>query len=383
LALLAFTPGTVHGSDYQENWSPNTYRFNCSLFGCAYDKATHAMAESLMPPIVDGTRQMGFNAPVWFGKRVGAGTPEDHIELYETDEDTIANTTPRCLSEGFENSFISIGALFNQFDDREYLIHYFMAHEFFHVIQNEYSWFDPETCVNIPGFAKEGTATAVGQALTRKRYPGVFPERRDVRVARNFAGLRRYDKPFTERKFENGKEVRTGDEDAYRTSSFWRHLAETHYRGRYDFLNEYMDAAPSGDYWDSWLRNNVESGTGVDLGMVFGGFLGDYAGWGDAGFPGQYFGRRKWLYSSFTGCETLFLNKAEPDDYVELELRPLTGKCIEVAVSALGPNGIAEGESAAIQIAAVIMSGPSSARGGIHRALAASNDKENFHCARE
>lgn len=52
-------------------------------------------------------------------------------------------------------------------------------------------------------------------------------------------------------------------------------------------------------------------------------------------------------------------------------------------MAAMGPNGIAEGESAAVQIAAMIMTGPSSSRGGLHLALAASNDKTGFLCARE
>lgn len=77
------------------------------------------MAEMLMPKVINGMRQLNFDAPIWFGKRVGAGTAENYIELYETDENTIARTTPRSLLIGFENSFIEIGAQFNHFDDRE------------------------------------------------------------------------------------------------------------------------------------------------------------------------------------------------------------------------------------------------------------------------
>ena len=282
-----------------------------------------------------------------------------------------------------KNSFIDIGSLFTDFDDRDYLLYYFMAHELFHVLQSEYPFFDPVSCANVPGWIYEGTATAVGQEAMRKRYPSVTPEKRDDRVAGNFSGMRRYDRPLPDVKFRDGQEVRTGDMDSYRTSSFWRHLAEAHYKGRYDFLSDYMKNKDWHGDWVAWLRNNVELGTGVHLGMVFGGFLADYAGWGDSGYPGMYFGRDRWLEESFSGCESIDLDKSEATDYVDVDLRPLTGKCIQVHVSALGENGLSEGESAAVQIVATIMSGPPSSREGLHLGLAASNDKEKFHCARE
>jgi hypothetical protein len=371
-------------SSYQVDWSPNEYKLICSPpDSCLHSPDVHQKVEKLMPQVVNGIRGLKFKPPVWFGKRKGQGTAREYIELYETGDQTIARASPRCLPIGYENSFVDIGSQFTEFDDRDYLLYYFMAHEFFHVIQNEQPFFDPVNCANVPGWIKEGTATAVGQAAARKKYPGVFPEKRDERVARNFAGLRRYDKPLNHREVEDGEETKTGAEIYYRTSSFWRHLAEAHYKGRYDFLHKYMDRINSGGSWLNWLRANVQTGTGADLGMVFGGFLGDYAGWGDDGLPGQYYGRKKWLFSTFTGCETVNLNKVEALDYVEIDILPLAGKCIEVFISALGPNGIQEGESLAVQIAAMIMSGPPSSRGGVHLALAASNDKTNFHCARE
>jgi hypothetical protein len=386
LVLMIFmtSPLAADESEFQTGWTPNSYKLVCNpADSCIHNESVHQKAEELMPEVVTGIRQLKFDAPVYWGKRVGRDTADDHIELYETSDFTIAATRARCLKLGYEQSIVKIGTQFTQFDDRDYLLYYFMSHELFHVIQNEQPFFDAETCARIPQWIKEGTATAVGQATMRKRYPSVAPEKRDPRVARNFSGLRRYDKPLPDRKLEEDRTPWPANEDAYRTSSFWRHLAEAHYQGRYDFLKDYMKNREWHGDWVAWLRNNVELGTGAHLGMVFGGFLADYAGWGDSGYPGMYYGRRKWLYETFTGCETLYLNKSEAADYVDIDLKPLAGKCIEVYVSALGENGLNEGESAAVQVAAIIMSGPPSSRDGLHLSMAASNDKDRFHCARE
>ena len=336
-----------------------------------------------MPEVVNGINALDFDPPVWFGTRVTEDDGEDYIELYETREKAIAQTVPRCLPLGLEKSSVQIGSWFTDFDDRDHLLFYFMAHEFFHVLQNERPFFDPETCANIPGWIKEGTATAVGHEAARRKYPDLFPEKRDDRVAGNFSGLRRYDKPLNLKVYKDGKEELSGAMINYRTSSFWRHLAEVHYKGRYDFLESYMDNPNVGDSWVGWLRQNIKRDTDEELGMVWGGFLADYTGWSDTGYPGEYFKRKDWLEESFGGCETLYLNRTDAADYVEFDLLPLTGNCIQVHVTALGPDGIQEGESAAIQIAAVIMSGSPAARGGLHLGLASSNDKKRFHCAKE
>lgn len=387
LVLIAsHSPSQGANSPFQENWHPNRYRVVCDdPSACILDESVHSKAEGIMPDVVSTIRSMGFAPPRHWGARSRHGTPEEHLALYESAESTIAAATADCGSQGLAKSWIRIGTEFPRYDDRDHLLFYFAAHELFHVLMYERKAF-LQTCGTdrrIPGWIYEGAATAVGQAATRKRYPGKFPEQRDERVARNFSGLRQYDKPLPDRKWLDGEEQWTGDEDSYRTSSFWRHLAETYYGGRYDFLEDYMDVADWHGNWIDWLRNRVELGTGNRLGMVYGGFLADYAGWGDPGFAGQFFGRREWLDQSFGGCEKVYLNKSEAVDYVEIDLLPFAGECFEVSVSALGEDGVQEGESAAVQIAAFIMAGKPLSREGLHLALAASSSKGDFHCASE
>ena len=89
------------------------------------------------------------------------------------------------------------------------------------------------------------------------------------------------------------------------------------------------------------------------------------------------------MKKSFGGCQTIYLNKTEASDYVDVDIEPLAGKCIIVRVGALGKSGIADDESATVQVAATVMSGSTDARDGLHLGFAESNDKEAFHCAAE
>jgi hypothetical protein len=385
ISLLVIAPLLgADDSELQVNWIPNVYKVVCNPPDtCNQSKVFRDQAEVIMPQAVNGIRQLNFKAPAFWGKRKGKGTADDYMVIVDKAKSSVAYTVSRCVSRGYEYSFMGIGNDFSVYGDRDHLIYYFLAHEVFHVLQNEYPFVDPVGCNNVPGWVKESTATAVGQAATRNRYPSYFPEKHDEQVAGNFSGMRRYDKPLSDVKFIDGEEKVTGDMDAYRVSAFWRHLAEAHYKGRYDFLTEYMNYLAINGDWVGWLRQNVELGTGTSLGMVFAGFLADYAGWGDNGYPGTYFGRRRWLKESFSGCEVVYLNKSEPVDFVDMDLRPLSGKCIEVYVAATTENGLSEGDSAAVQIVSTIISGPAWSRDALHLGLAASNDKKNFHCARE
>lgn len=385
LAVFLLDSAQAQNSPFQNAWEPNRYELACDPRDqCLYGEPVHEKTETLMPGVVSSIRGMGFAPPTKWIQRAGHGTENDRIQLFETTDDTIASATSFCSEEGLARSKINIGSLFTQYDDRDHLLHYFMAHELFHVLMYENRAFEENCKVKrrIPGWIYEGTATAVGQKAARQRYPGLFPEKRDARVAGNFSGLRRYDKPLPDRKFVDGKENWTGDMDSYRTSSFWRHLAETYYDGRYLFLEEYMNRKDWHGNWVNWLKANVETGTGSYLGMVYGGFLADYSGWGDDGFPGQYFGRGTWLDESFGGCETLYLSKSEPADYVEVTLLPYSGECFEVNISSTGADTIGEGESFAVQIAAFVMSGSPKNREGLQLARVTTDGKQPFHCSK-
>jgi len=379
----------------QVNWEPDNFFVVCQEDKpCLLDRQESEKVARLMSEAVDAMKKLPFKAPRDWGKRIGRGTINDYIELYQRGTDVLAAASPDCGSPT-DYARMLVGAAIRDpyFAGKDYLVFYFMAHEVVHLIQYGYPFFDEVLCKTaVPGWILESIATAVGLEAMRKKYPGVAPSKRDDREARMFSGLRRYDKPLPDRKlvpkdeptkYERQEELWSGDYDQYYTASFWRHIANAHHHGRYDFLSKYMNRGGRIGDWMPWLRNNIEDDLATDLGIIFTGFLADYAGWGDPGFPGLYFGRRTWLKEAFGGCEQVYLDKNNPSGHVDLKVLPLSGKCIEVRVSTLGKGGLKEGESAAIQAAAVITDGPLSDRDGLHLALAASNDKKEFLCARE
>ena len=79
----------------------------------------------------------------------------------------------------------------------------------------------------------------------RKKYFPAEPTGKNDPEARLFSGLRRYDITLADRRIietEHGfTEAWTGGHYQYRTSSFWRHLANVYYDGKYTFVGRYMD----------------------------------------------------------------------------------------------------------------------------------------------
>jgi len=375
---------------YQINWVPDNFFVLCQDgHPCPLNREQSERVAGLMSEAVDGMKKMPFRAPLDWGKRVGQGTANDYIELYQRGAG-LAGAVPSCRNAGRGRSDMVVGPDVADpfFEGKEYLVYYFMAHEVFHLIQYGYDFMDQDLCKkgvrSIPGWIMEGMATAVGLEVMRKRYPSVAPSTQSEREARQFSGFRHYDEPLPHfYKDHKGSNMFTGNFPLYYTSSFWRHLANAYHQGNYGFLGAYMDRTGRKGDWMPWLRKNIEHDIGADLGMVFAGFLADYTGWGEPRYPGTFYGRKKWLDGAFGGCEKVVLDKNNAMGSVELEILPLSGKCIEVRVAALGESGLQEGESAAIQIAAFVMMGTPDSRDGLHLSMAISNDKDKFHCAKE
>jgi len=372
---------------FQVDWVPDNFFVVCDKEDeCPLNRERSLRVADMMGEAVNGMKKMPFDAPKDWGLRVGKGTANDYIELYQRNEG-LAAASPRCGNPGKPGSSIYVGpSVFKPgFRENDYLLFYFMAHEIFHLVQYNYPFFSQENCREaLPGWIKEGTAAAVAQEAMRQRYPGSWPSVKNEREARNFSGMRRYDEPLPRRqKSYTDEEMFTGDQPQYWTSSFWLHIARAYHRGSYRYLHNYMKRSARNRDWVRWLRDNIEDDLEADLGLVFSGFLADYAGWGDPGYPGAYFDRQKWLGGVFGGCERVYLDRKKAQGWVELELLPLAGKCIEVRVPTIGELGLKEGDSAAVQIAGLVMSGSGEARNGLHLSLAASNDKAGFHCAKE
>lgn len=391
--LLFSTPVVAQAPDprFQSNWFPNEYQVVCEpsepSYVCKLNEEDHESVVSLLKKAVADIPKTDFRAPTWWAPvKTNESDGRQYVELYATGSAGIAYVS--CQSYGLYNpiqqAIMNVGNKYADYRgaNAEYFNYLFVSHEVFHLVQYEYPFWDSAKCGgNVPGWVMESTATAFSTHMMRQKYPSVWPSKRTKIEAATFAGLRRYDQSLPVRLFNADGEIRSGPAIYQRTSSFWRHLADTYYGGKYGFLANFMSSTAVGDNgWVSWLRKNVRSHTRVDLGLIFGGFLGDFAGWSEEGFPGGIFEREEWLQEAFDGCETIYLNSVEPVDYVDIDLQPLAGDCIEVSVTTLS---VAKDDSFAVQIAGMIMSGSPASQGGLHLALAASNDKRDFLCAEE
>ena len=281
-------------SKYQMDWKPNKYKVVCQdSGGCRLNQATYRKIEVMMTEAVSALKAMGFRAPLGFGNRVGEGTPVDSIELYDAadriDEygneekaDGIAGAVCRS-PDGEITSTIQFGSQLGKFVDRAYLVHFILAHEYAHIIQHYYPFRSSTSCKpSVPGWVAEGLATALGLESMRKKYFPAEPTGKNDREARLFSGLRRYDITLADRRIietEHGfTEAWTGGHYQYRTSSFWRHLANVYYDGKYTFVGRYMDLEAVNGDWLGWLWNNIKLDTDENLSMVHAGFLADFAG---------------------------------------------------------------------------------------------------------
>jgi hypothetical protein len=395
LALFA-GPLTAQAAEFQSNWQPNDYRFRCGgkSGACILDAGDQKYVVDLLKRTVSDLSATKFSKPTWWAeKRTDPSSGAEYIELIDNGTGgTVASVA--CVSYEHIGSIVkaemSFGGKMGYLRDHgaDHMSYSHLVHEVFHMIQYEYPFWNPARCKEfggVPGWLMESTAQAVGMNLMIKRYRADRPPKRNESEVVELAGLRRYDETLLVRKKDNdGEERLSGHPMYYRTYSFWAHLSNAHHGGKIEFLDQYLRRPqPSGGTWLSWLNANTVKHSSVELGMVFSGFLADYAGWGDRGHAGQFLGRKKWLTGAFGGCKTVYLSKAEPADYVEVDLEPVSGNCIEVVVPTMGPAGLTEDDSFAVQAAAVVMGGPPSARGGIHLAMAASNDRRKFLCADE
>jgi hypothetical protein len=398
LLVPVSTPVAAADTPVQVDWYPNNYETICDPpDSCQLSASEHSSMERNLSRAVEDMQNSRFRAPTSWGKRTGADTGYERIILVESGSNNVAyvSSTNWCNypMSGWAEMFIGNKISYFLDNNAEHWVYNSAAHEVFHLVQYTYPFWDLSLCGGVPGWIMEGTATAVATDLMRKRFGSVDPSS-NATEARQIAGLRRYDRPLPDRHGRGREELTSGLPTYQFTSSFWQHLASAFHKGKFDYLASYMgNTAHNGD-WVAWLRNNVELDTGGHLGMVFSGFLADYSGWGDRGFSGEVVGRSRWLQGIFGGCEKLILDKNNASDYVDVDLKPLSGECIEVAVSALGEGGLNEGESAAVQIAAVVLKEapvtrhgmeltPSNGRDGLHLSLVTSNDKKKFHCARE
>ena len=312
-----------------------------------------AMIQGMAADIVAAYRDLGFAnpSPTRLGPVVDGLLGEPVVRIYVNDDPTYAFAIAPCLPSGAKAlgrlSFVSLNTGLARTAPGPKL-HYILAHELFHVVQNAQAFLiDPGTknCL-IDDWVSEGTADAIATHLTRQRYPAFDPPLGSPWV-RNYLGLRPFDVNLTTARSRVAPGVR--DEIAvlgYRASALWRHLAETYLRDDWRYLARFLGVANASpgprDDWLRWLDRllRAERSVRMPLAMTYAGFLTDYASWGAAKYDASI-GQDAWLREAFGGCTRVALSPGQPVRGVTLDIEQLAGACLQVAVGGLQPDAFA------------------------------------------
>jgi hypothetical protein len=326
--------------------------------GCV-SAARKAWIERAAASIMASYERLGFASPE--GRRLGpvvtsaTGSPAVRLYVHVTPDGEggvtpgVASTLAPCLPSGEKAldrlSFVEINADIARTAATPKL-YYVIAHELFHVVQNAQRFReDPGTrSCGIDGWVYEGMADAIATHLTRELFPSFDPPLGAPWV-RNYVGLRPYDVNLV---VDRLRRVPGGDVNAvlgYRSSSWWRHVAEVHLRGDWRYLARFT-ATPNGasgrDDWLRWMQRLVEGDAMIDQphGMAYADFLTDYARWGARKY-GASIGDAAWLAEAFGGCTVVPLSPRQPLRALSVELENLAGACLRVVVGGLEPDAFA------------------------------------------
>ena len=292
-------------------------------------------------------KQMGFASPS--PDRLGpviATEQGNIVRIYASENITgVANTLDPCNASGKHKNYLSI-IRFNKdiFDLRPAAQQYYtLAHELVHVVQNAQSFVRQSDNCLVPGWLAEGTADAIANHLTQKRFnytPDIA-----TGIGKNMHSLRPYNKNLA---WKNNSAL-----PDYRTSSFWRYLAERYYDNDYSYLARYFatpDDLSGSDDWFAWLDKLLETdpeGPQKSLYLIYPDFMADYANWGTDKF--SYIGEANWVKTAFDGCHTVTLSPQQPKQGLNLDLEPLSAQCIKVHVDGLNPGEVASVKTMAFE----------------------------------
>ena len=308
-----------------------------------------AMIAQYAAEILPEFEKLGFlsPSPKRLGPVVENDAGQDVVRIYAVEDyDGVASTRAPCSGNAFDDRRVSFMTFSSKKLDRAPTpqLYYILAHEMVHVIQNAQPYIhkaDTDNC-DITSWLQDATADAIAVYLTHKRFPSYLPPV-TTGIGKNIHGFRPVNKTFM---WENDQFL-----PEYRSSSFWRYLAERYHKGTYNFISDYMfvpDLTTGTDDWLDWLNavlradKDIQSYTTGGLYRIYPDFLAQYAQWGTEKYP--HVGEEAWLKGTFGGCETIILSPQQSTRGLNLSLEPLSGACIRVTVS-----GLAAGEYGAVK----------------------------------
>lgn len=314
--------------------------------------------ESAAASIMTAYQQLGFASPE--GHRLGPvvdlnrrelpqgrqtltgrhGRPVVRLYVHETPgvAPNYASTISPCLPSGAKDldrlGIVQINADIAR-TASEPLLYYILAHELFHVVQYAQRYVDDPGTRSCPPpeWVGEGMADAIATHLTREYVPSFNPPLGAPWV-QNYVGLRPYNVNLV--RFE------VDDTLGYRSSSWWRHIAEVHLRGDWRYLARFT-ATPNNaggrDDWLRWMQRLVEGDPMIDQphAMAYADFLTDYARWGARKY-GASIGDEAWLAQAFGGCTVVPLSPQQPLRDLSVDLENFAGTCLRVMVDGLEPD---------------------------------------------
>ena len=309
--------------------------------------------------IMSSYERLGFASPA--GRRLGpvvdsaAGRPVVRLYVHATPDEEgrvqpgVAGTIAPCLPSGAKAldrlSIVEVNTDIAR-TERTPKLYYVLAHELFHVVQNAQPFLeDPGTrSCDIVDWVYEGMADAISTHVTRERFPSFNPPLGAPWV-RNYVGLRPFDVNLVVDRLRRVPGGEVNEVLAYRSSSWWRHIAEVHLRGDWRYLARFT-ATPNGatgaDDWLWWMQRLVERDPLIDEphGMAYADFLTDYARWGARKYDASI-GDAAWLAEAFGGCTVVPLSPRQPLRALSVDLENFAGTCLRVVVGGLEPNAFA------------------------------------------
>jgi hypothetical protein len=228
------------------------------------------------------------------------------------------------------------------------------AHELFHAVQFASTFRQGEESCEVAKWITEGTADAVGFDYVRRlrnlEFNNLYKMRGNDPLFNKPFGLREYHKILS-REWPRSS-------DDYRSSSFWRHLAERYHMKNQDhpgsrktptdyrylaklFARPYSGRAELNDLrWiDSFMRSQAEFSSG--LAPHFSQFMATIADFMETRIPsiaGLSDGEResRWLEWLFEPCAEVNLTAEKPNDKARLRIDSVAARCVAVELGIKG-----------------------------------------------
>lgn len=347
--------------------------------GCL-DARRRGFIESTSQWFTKRYRATNYHSPLRFGPVIESDGADARMRVYAKDgvPKGIAQVSLSCHPADIWLMQVNPAAL-GRFPKN--VLTYIMGHELMHLVQGSYpGWLGPRpdqkgNCTSPPQWITEGIADAISIGETRRIFPAFYPPHPDQEAAESWAGLRPWYRALHDDTIAN--KLR------YRTSGFWRHLAEGYHRGSYHFLQSYMLQRPpklgnGAEDWLAWLDQNLRNDPKIKLPLylIFPSFATEFASLWTKGEAGEKFGRGRWLTEAFEGCYEADLTPEAPYQEIEVALRPLAARCLTVRVKGVDPNDLI-----AVKIGALTVSLEEAEE--LHLGLAYTNDATGYTCTRD